>query len=593
MSMLNKTRCRIRGYVRRGAAGLVVFGLALLVGDGRAQQQLVQDGRLLDANTSLSWGRYNYARPVSPLLGGNPYATGNVGRGMSLRSFAPIGSPTNFRAGLGSELLSTFMRDSVSTGYAYRPGGGLIPTPFFDPARTAPTAGYLRGFSDFRPATPSQNPSWPRDGSAAAGWPASGPPQYGAPPTRLQAFDTSRGVAAQYLGQPLNTQLSSGIFGPQRPRLPGPLSEAQLRPDSSYGPERPVDPFGVAGAKPLADEGPDPLDLRVWAEPPPFTATPLDALLRENTARLAAERALASARQPADLLAGPGVGLGRMGAMPGAVGGPAPTPGAFVQPGGDVFTDIQLALELSRNAQAEWYSEIFAPPGAELAAPLSESPTLSMDRQARALEAAEQFLTRVFEAPLQTFVGESATAVNEAMREAEIAMALGRYYDAVRHYEQVRVLDPANPLPLIGKGHALLAAGEYVSAAVSLILGLGRFPELASLHVDLEALMGGGEIVDVRRADLIRQLTRREDAQLRFLLGYLEVHSGLIQFGMENLEKAAREAEPGSLIRRYPGMIRHKAWLSPELPSGTGEEQLPAGNQVPASERVATEEESK
>ena len=210
-----------------------------------------------------------------------------------------------------------------------------------------------------------------------------------------------------------------------------------------------------------------------------------------------------------------------------------------------------------------------------------------------ALDAAEQFLTRVFEAPLQTFVGQSASAVNDELRKAETAMALGRYCDAVRHYERVRVLDPANPLPLIGKGHALLAAGEYVSAAVSLLSGLERFPELARFHVDLTALMGSGEIVDIRRADLMRQLARNDDPQLRFLLGYLEVHSGLIEFGMQNQEKAAREAEPGSLIRRYPGMIRHKAWLSPGLPNGAIDESAPAGGNVPATEPGVSEEESK
>ncbi|MBU0617649.1 MAG: hypothetical protein KKI02_08020, partial [Planctomycetes bacterium] len=494
---------------------------------------------------------------------------------------------------LGSGSLSNFIRDSVSIGDAYSPGGGLSPTAFFDPVRTAPTAGYLQGFSDFRLATPGQGPSGLGSGGADAAWQLGGFPQYGAPPARPQVYDTSLEVSSPSLGQPLNTQLSSGIFGPEPPRLPGPLSAAQLRPNPSYAPVPVPDPFAADRAEAMADEVQDPLDLRVWPEPLWDAVTPLDVLMRENAARLAAEPALSPVQQPEDLFAAPPARMGPEGGMTGSVAGPVSLPGPVMQPGGDVFTDMQLALELSRNPQAEWYSEIFAPPGAEMIEGPSDGPTLSMERQTRALEAAEQFLVRVFEAPLHTFVGQSATAVNDALREAETAMALGRYYDAVRHYERVRVLDPANPLPLIGKGHALLAAGEYLSAAFSLLNGLERFPELARFHVDLEALMGGGEIVDIRRANLMKQLARKEDPQLRFLLGYLEVHSGLIEFGMQNLEQAARDAEPGSLIRRYPGMIRHKAWLSPGLPNGAIDESAPAGGNVPANEPGVSEEESK
>jgi tetratricopeptide (TPR) repeat protein len=295
-------------------------------------------------------------------------------------------------------------------------------------------------------------------------------------------------------------------------------------------------------------------------------------------------------QQPGALFTTPTAQLPSEPGVDGMAAGPVSLPGLSLQPGGDVFTDMQLALELSRNPQPEWYSEIFTPPGTEVAEAPTEDPTLSLERQARAAQSAEQFLTRMFEAPLQTFVGDSATAVNHELRQAEAAMSLGRYYDAVRHYERVCVLDPANPLPLIGKGHALLAAGEYVSAAVSLIAGLERFPDLARFHEDLAALMGGGEIVDIRRAGLMRQLERNEDPQLRFLLGYLEVHSNLVEFGMQNLEKAAREAEPGSLIRRYPDMIRHKVWLSPELPSDEIDRPAPPDSGSPATEPTISEE---
>ncbi len=579
MYTLNEAHHRIGWIAVPRIAVVALLVLILIAGEVRAQQQIAQDGRLFDANTQVGGSRFNYIRPVSPLVGGNPYATGNIGRGLSLRSFSPISSPTAFHAELGSSSLSNFMRDSISTGYAYSPGGGLSPTAFFDPARTAPTGGYLRGFYDYQPVIPARNTGGEGIGAAYAAPGVGGFQQYGASPVRRQVYDTSRQLSSQKLGQPLDTQLSSSIFGVvEPPRLPGPLSGQQLQPNLEYMPEIKPYVLGFDEAEATADGTRDPLDLRVWPEPRFDETTPLDILMRENARRLLTERTVPTFQQPSELPGEPGIGLLAEGE---ATPGTPSLPGMSVQPGGDVFTDMQLALELSRNPQAEWYADMQGAAGVTVT---GESPTLSMERQARAVGVAEEFLTRMFEAPLQTFAGESTTAINDELRKAEAAMELGHYYDAVRHYERARVLDPANPLSMIGKGHALLAAGEYVSAAVSLINGLERFPNLARFQVNLEVLIGGGEIVDIRRADLMRQLSRREDPQLRFLLGYLEIHSGIAELGLRNLEKAAERAGPGSLIYRYPDMIRHKVIFSPTLSPGAIDGSTPAETGTPATE---------
>ena len=175
---------------------------------------------------------------------------------------------------------------------------------------------------------------------------------------------------------------------------------------------------------------------------------------------------------------------------------------------------------------------------------------------------------------LQSFAGESTTAVNTELRRAESFMNLGRYYDAADYYRRAHLLDPLNPLPLVGRGHALLAAGDYLSAAVMLTQGLERFPEMARFSLDLKAMMGGGEIVDIRRADIMRQLQQNEDPRLRFLLGYLEFHGGMPERGIENLRKAAGEADPGTLLRRYPDMLEGKGALPPpKLPPGVLKEE--------------------
>jgi hypothetical protein len=124
----------------------------------------------------------------------------------------------------------------------------------------------------------------------------------------------------------------------------------------------------------------------------------------------------------------------------------------------------------------------------------------------------------------------------------------------------------------------LLAAGEYMSAAVALVNGLERFPEMARFQMDLTVLMGGGEIVDIRRSDIMKQLARNEDPQLRFLLGYLEINTGNRVSGMQNLERAAREARPGALISRYPAIIRRNG-MPASVEPGAGEDQSPNTDQ--------------
>jgi hypothetical protein len=591
MRTLPGTCCRTDRLALPRLAGSVLLVLLFMAWEGRAQYRIDQDGRLFDANPQIGGNGYNsYIRPVSPLVGGNLFASGNVTRGLSLRSFSPIGAPGEFRAPLGSASLSNFIRDSVSVADQVAPLGGLAPQAFFDPARTVPTGSYLRGFYDFQPTYPTQPLTLPGTAALTPTTPFDGLSRYGSPPTWRAELERVTRAPYESTGTPLNTQLSSTIFGLQAPALPGLLPDTALQPLSAY-------PLGVESGEPGSEEvsvsvggAQEPLDLRVWPSlPVPSTPTPLDVAMQEEATRLLTERPLPTLLQPGEVPGGPGTELRPEEAVSAGVppGEPAQV-GATGVLGGDVFTDLQLALDLWLNPQADWYTKTLG------AVPESSTePTLSMEMQARAVAAAEEFLTRMLDTPLQTFVGESASAVNKELRKAEAAMELGRYYDAVRCYERVRRLDPANPLPLIGKGHALLAAGEYISAALSLIRGLERFPELTRFQIDLTALMGGGEIVDIRRADLMEHLARNEDPQLRFLLGYLEVHTGQRELGLQNLDQAAREAKPGSLIRRYPDMIRRER-IGPRLGLLPGESPDTTKNesQSPDSDRSLRGKES-
>ncbi|MBI5865419.1 MAG: hypothetical protein HZB38_13115 [Planctomycetes bacterium] len=492
-------------------------------------------------NAGFGLGGTPILRPQS-LVGGNSFATGNVRGGFALRSYSPIADPTAFRGSLGSAGLSNFIRDSVSVYDAYG-GGGLPYAPFYDPSRTAPTAGFLSGQAgtiqnptsrmpnDFvRPRTvPGMLNYTPPGGST---WDLPG--QAGTPVT-TSSFGVMpiKPIELNPINKPL-TKTDWDMNARQRPgAFPSPLADdpaaASGRPDIRVNSQPIAKPIG----SPLETvmKG----DAKSLLASPPALATPPSISGNENPPTDAPESPVTAALNDVSML-----------------------------PGRDVFTDMRLALAMVSDPQAV---EIFRDMQ-KRTIPGQARPT--GDAAVQEIEAAV-FIDRVVKAPLKSFVGRGAEPINDELLKAESLLQLGQYYDAARRYERAALLDPANPLPQIGRGHALLAAGDYLSASLFLVRGLERFPEMAQFRLDLSAFFSSAEVVDIRRADLMKELARQENPTLRFLLGYLEYYTGDREHGMENLEKAAQNAEPGSMIGRYPAMLRGDGVPpAPKLPPAEG-----------------------
>lgn len=522
--------CGLAGRMRLAVGGLLLWSAAALAW---GQHNVTPDGRLLDANPAVGGRGVNPARPVSPLLRGNLTATGNVRGGLGLRSFSPISDPTAFRGGLPSANLTPFIRESVSVADAYNPafrGGGV--QPFYDPAVTAPTAEFLRGVGRYRSPLGFEPQRTQR---------VPGQLDFRAPTLARETLRAEPLAPYRDAQMPPAGELSSSLFGavPLVPDMQVRL-DARPRPESGYDTEfrRALNQEPTRPDEPLATDTSDPwlpMDFRL-----PVVAlereeqSALETALRLNPWQMLNQRADALGPRPLPEDEEP--------AEPQAtVADPS------LLPGQSVFTDLQLALSLAEDPSAPWFKE--------LQEAIRNDPTLAEELRAAAAEEAETFVQRVLDTELATFAGKGQDAVNESLLRAELLMDAGEYYEAAREYERAAVFAPANPLPMIGRGHALLASGEYLSAAQSLLRGLERFPDLARVRVNLEALMGGGEIVDIRRADLMDLLQRNEDPQLRFLLGYLEWHSGNVESGRRNLEQAAAGAEFGSVLRRYPALL--------------------------------------
>ena len=139
----------------------------------------------------------------------------------------------------------------------------------------------------------------------------------------------------------------------------------------------------------------------------------------------------------------------------------------------------------------------------------------------------------------------SESKFNQHMRDAEEHLNAGRYYRAAGCFSLATVYQADNPLALAGRGHALFAAGEYVSSALFLSRALAISPEYLQMRVDLVAMLGDGNKLAGRIADIEQWLARSGSSQLQFLLGYVYYRTGQMLRAKQAID-AAYEKTPES-----------------------------------------------
>lgn len=535
----------------RFAPCALVAALSLTAAAQTQQSFVQQNGRMFDRNPMIGSGGMNFTRPASPLLSGNAYATGSVRRGLALQSFSPIQNPYSFRGSLGSSLLSHFRRDSVSVADTRSPLGGLRSQVYLDPAQTTFAPRYL-GMSRLPQLGIQRSSTATTGGTNLLGSASAG--RLAQPPDLR--FNGANSLAAQIVGITPNgsNQLNSSIFGVGRP------ADLAVRPLIRPPTDGRIDARSAIAVQRRAPNVP-----RGWTSPYESLTSEdlskaLDLRIRTPDPAVAYGSPLLEDSSP-DLIGSADTHVSAWRSIRRPAAGPRPTVESALRagltevlPGQDVFTDMQLAVSLAKSPDAPWF--------AELQRAARQDPTVAMELQDLAQMSADAFVHSVVNTPLRSFAGKGKSALNDAMLKAEALLKSRNYYEAVSQYDIARIHDPANPLPLIGKAYALLAGGDYRSAAQSLLAGLRRFPEFSRFRVDLKALLGG-EAVDVRRADIMRQLEKHEDPSLRFLLGYLEYHTGQQKSGLRHLRTAAEHSRPGEFIWRYPSLITGKGVMPP------------------------------
>ena len=543
--------------------------------DYRADQRARSaNGHLLDRNPQVGSGGYNQPHVAGSSAGRQAGAiiTGNVTGLARFHAQTPVLQNNRFRGPLPSSGLSGFLAETVGPAQVLS-NRALRSTFYFGRAETFSDLGFLRG-------------GLTRPGSSQLISPLSRPPTISAPriapsltsirdPADLRVDQdpmlanigirqrpigpaTESAVNGEAASSPFGQAVGSSIFGTPMPsvsihRQPA-SGQARDMPQLNPHPNDLLTPFSATG-----------VDLT-----PPQTGLGSNAAIQQMPATTAGR--LQSPQAVGGSTASPQAGL------PGGVTSPSPLGLLQISPpnlGQDRFTDMARAVQAAEQLGLDRLGFLGRGPAGQekpvaqgeakqpTARGISPSSPLARtglarsrdDRGVAELATGVKWADDLLKHPIKSFVGKYQNRLNGYMAAAEEALHKGQYYRAAGRYELASTVDPSNPLPWLGRGNALLAAGDYVSALFSIEKGIRLFPQIAAFRLDLPALVGQHDVFDLRRADLEDRLAQSEHYEMRFLLGYLELYSGLQAEGLKDLEQAAREAPPDRVIAIFPDLI--------------------------------------
>ena len=139
---------------------------------------------------------------------------------------------------------------------------------------------------------------------------------------------------------------------------------------------------------------------------------------------------------------------------------------------------------------------------------------------------------------LESLESFSQSRFDQHICAAEDHLKAGRYYQAMDSFTLAAVYEPSNPAVLAGKGHALFAAGEYMSSALFLARVLAVQPDYTQVKIDLAAMLGGAEKLAERIADVEQWLARSGSTQLQFLLSYVYFRAGRLNQAKRAIDEA-------------------------------------------------------
>lgn len=526
---------------------LTVMGLTAVLAAGAlavAQQRVGNDGRALDANQQVGSAGYNSVEGRLDYSRQNNIITGNVGGGRGFQDTIDYRAVGEFQDTLGSDTLFDFRARSLSSSPGYLnaarvggvgPSGNVSVYRSFTnrvaqprgPGLIAPEGGAFQLVPEASRFTLRGDAFGRlRQGGAVGNL---------TPGLALQAFSSSPtlGLRGQLMPtQALNRKLYEA--GVESGALEMPVYMiAPPRYDSGV-----FDPFGKPRDTTLK------MDLRPGQVPPTLMiGQQLQTLIDPTKSTLKADdrfrndQMLASVFRPLD---------GRK------------------DDGGDIYLNLLRAIRQSKDESGD--TADLGGWDAKLEAPTSQQVTEAERAYARIMkemygedyesrrdrsgttpdtdaedgesgEAVRGVIDRLnYDLPrLETLASNKQTRIAKLTREAEAALASGKYLSAESRYRQIILDVRDDPLPRIGLIHAQLGAGMFRSAGMNLRAVFSQHPELIAARYDAKLLPPVSRLQWIQQElqDAISKGEGGKDAPvLMAYLGYQANSRQIVRYGL-------------------------------------------------------------
>ncbi len=137
------------------------------------------------------------------------------------------------------------------------------------------------------------------------------------------------------------------------------------------------------------------------------------------------------------------------------------------------------------------------------------------------------------------------TPFDRHMRSARLSMQQGQYARAAETFSLAAACNPKDVRPLLGRSHALFAAGEYLSSAVYLAKAIEFDPRYVLQKSDLLESVGGPDVFVQRITDLEKRAKAGDAPMLQLLLAYFYQQMNRPQEATTAIQ-AARKGLPSS-----------------------------------------------
>jgi len=288
-----------------------------------------------------------------------------------------------------------------------------------------------------------------------------------------------------------------------------------------------------------------------------FTAVTTEQRQRETLARelLEAQNALRGVNESAtDVPPGPNAGGEKtLGDATGELA--ASTRGGQMVPtrGQDVFVDILMAMKSEReNATI---------PGRNPGEPSIElAPVKPREPGESPVDVEDHTVV------IRGLAGASQDMFNQHMVRGQTAMRAGRYYEAAKNFEVAVVLNPANPVALIGQGLAVFAAGEFYSASNTFRRALESFPPIMETRLDMPGMLSKGDF-EKRLAELNERAAPEDaDTPILLLATFVNYNAGDLKTARAHAARLAERTDIRPIAKLYAEYVQ-----TGEIPKSLGE----------------------